>query len=220
MKKTGYFLVLLLVASLISYESFAQGDAITKGDVIVDLGVGFVGGVNTSYHGSTTNWSSNNSTNKIQLPTLSVSVQKAFWNDITIGGQVAFNIYGSEYDLKKNDGYYQHSKYSQSNVYILGRGEYHFNRLIDWDSKYDLYAGVLAGTRITSAHESDVYDGWGTAGQPGVYRNDYDNASYLDIGPSVSLMGGFRYFFKKNMAVYGEVGYGITALRVGLAWKL
>ena len=211
---------LFAVCSLITANSlFAQDAATTKGNWLVDFGVGFVGGDYNGYNPGNyggTNWKY---TTKAQVPTLSVSVQKAFWDDITIGGQIAFNVFGSKIDLHQSDGYYQHSKYSQSNIYFLGRGEYHFNRLIGLDKKYDLYAGVLAGSRISTSRESQIYEGWGT-GQPGTWRNDYPNKTSTSVGPDGGIFGGFRYYFKGNMSVYAEAGFGITALRAGLAWKL
>ncbi len=221
MKKIIY--AVLAIALFATSTLYAQDAATTKGDVILDLGVGFIGGDYRGYrhgsYGTSYDWNYKNSTNRIQIPTLSVSLQKAFWNDVTIGGMFAFNIFGSEHDLQQNDGYYQHSLYSQSNLYFLGRGEYHFNRLIGWSPKFDLYAGALAGMRVTNSKESQIYEGWGN-GQPGSWRNDYPNRASTSVGPDGGLFGGFRYYFAGNMSVFGEVGFGITGLRGGLAWRL
>ncbi len=213
----------VIFSIIISSSLYAQEAATTKGDVLLDIGVGFIGGDYNGYkpgnYGNSNNWNYESSNNKIQLPTFSICLQKAFWNDVTIGGQVAFNMFGSEHDLRQNDGYYQHSKYTQSNLYFLGRGEYHFNRLIGWDKKYDLYAGALAGMRISSSSETQIYEGWG-AGQSGTWRNDYPNRSSTNAGPAGGIFGGMRYYFAGNMAVFGEVGFGVTAIRAGLAWRL
>lgn len=221
-KKNTYLLLIfsfLFIASTLK----AQEAATVKGDVLLDIGVGFIGGDYNGYrpgnYGIYNNWNYSNSANKIQLPTFSASLQKAFWNDVTIGGQVAFNIFGQEHDLRQNDGYYQHAKYTQTNMYFLGRGEYHFNRLIGWERKYDLYAGALAGMRVSLASETQLYEGWGV-GQSGTWRNDYPNRSSTNVGPAGGIFGGIRYYFGKNVSVYAELGYGVTAIRTGLAWRL
>jgi hypothetical protein len=228
MKK--FLFSLILACSLSATSSiYAQNAATTKGDVLLDVGVGFFGGYYDGYQGNYytgngpgpgpgNNWNYNHSSSRIQIPALSVTLQKAFWNDVTLGGQIAFNMFGSTHDLQQNDGYYQHSKYVQTNMFFLGRGEYHFNRLIGWASKYDLYAGVMAGMRVTTNHESDIYEGWGT-GQAGTWRNDYPNRSSTDVGPAAGVFGGMRYYFAKNTSVFGEVGIGLTNFRTGLNWR-
>lgn len=219
MKRTFYFLIALFITVPSVY---AQDAATTKGDLILDIGVGFWGGplgYSPNNYGDSYTWSYNNTNRRIEIPTLSVSLQKAFWNDVTIGGQFAFNLYNNEHDLRQADGYYQHSNYSQMNLYFLGRGEYHFNRLIGWGPRQDLYAGALAGARVSSAQETQIYEGWGN-GQSGTWRVEYPNRSYGSVGPNGGLFGGIRYYFVGNMAVYAEVGVGITFIRTGLAWRL
>ncbi len=214
---------LLLAGSLFAgFSANAQDAATTKGDILLDLGVGFIGGDYNGYdygnYGSAYYWNYSNTKNVVQVPTLSIAVQKAFWNDITIGGQYAFNVFGSTHDLHQNDGYYQHSKLVQSNMFFLGRGEYHFNRLIGWGPKYDLYAGALAGMRVSTSHESQIYEGWGN-GQPGTWRNDYPNQSSTNVGPAGGIVGGMRYYFAGKTSVFVELGIGITVFRTGLAWR-
>jgi hypothetical protein len=210
-------------------KNAGQDAGTNKGDVIFDIGVGVGGG---SYDGFNyydysngngynygNHWNSNYN-NQIQIPTLSVSLQKAVWADITIGGQIAFNAFGAERDYHQSDDYYQHSKYTQTNTFILGRGEFHFNRLIGWDRKFDLYAGVIAGARISLEKQTEVYEGWGTQGQSGSWRNNYPDRTYSNVGPTAGPFAGFRYYFAKKVGVYGEVGWNVTNLRAGLAWRL
>jgi hypothetical protein len=222
MKKIISFLIIACSLFAVNYSQ-AQDAATTKGDVLLDLGVGFVGGDYHGYvpgtYGTVSTWNYNNANNRVQIPTLSMSLQKAFWNDITIGGQFAFNVFGSEHDLQQSDGYYQHSKYVQSNMYFLGRGEYHFGRLAHWPRQYDLYAGALLGMRVSNSSETQIYEGWGN-GQPGTWRNDYPNRTRTDIGPDAGIFGGVRLYFAGNMGVFAEGGFGITVLRAGLIWRL
>jgi hypothetical protein len=227
MKKIKYYVALagfLFATSSINAQAVidpSEDAATTKGDVLLDIGIGLIGGDYNGYdpgNYGATYWNYSNSRNRVQLPTLSIALQKAFWNDVTIGGQVAFNIFGSEHDLRQSDGYYQHSDYTQSNTFIMARGEYHFGRLINWPRYADLYAGVLAGTRITTSAETNIYEGWGN-GQPGTWRNDYPNRTSTNVGPAGGLFGGIRYYFTKKTAVYIEAGLGITNIRTGLAWR-
>lgn len=218
-------------ATFAQMKGSGQEAATNKGDVIMDFGIGVGGGDydghyyqaysnNGNYYGNNRNY---NNSNKIRIPTLSVSIQKAFWDDITIGGQVSFNAFGSEYDRQDNSGYYIHEKFTQTNTYITARGEYHFNRLIGLDPKFDLYAGLLVGVRISS----NKYSGY--EGNDGRYGNFYQNdIAYPNptpyVGPTVGVFAGFRYYFVKNLAVYGEVGGGpgassVSNIRGGLAWK-
>jgi hypothetical protein len=226
-------------ATFAQMKGSGQEAATNKGDMIFDFGIGVGGGdyngytyqnYNNNYNNYNNNghynghaWGSNGyGNNKIQIPTLSVSLQKAFWDDITIGGQISFNAFGNVYDYNDGNGYYQHSKYSQTNTFISARGEYHFNRLIGLAPKYDLYAGLLVGARITINKQSDTYEG---SNNPNNYwQTNYPNYTSSNSGPSVGVFGGFRYYFAKSMAVYVEVGAGpastsVSNIRGGLAWK-
>ncbi len=215
-------------ASFAQMKNAGQDAATNKGDVLFDFGIGFGAGHydNFDYYNYSNgngynygnNWNSDFN-NKIQIPTLSLTLQKAFFEDITIGGQIAFNAFSSERDYHQNDDYYQHSKYNQTNTFILGRGEYHFGRLIGMDRKYDLYAGVVAGARITMEKQSEVYEGWGTRGQAGSWRNDYADRTYSNVGPTASPFAGFRLYFTEKVAVYAELGLAVSNFRTGLAWR-
>lgn len=53
-------------------------------------------------------------------------------------------------------------------------------------------------------------------------KNDY-NGVYNDIydgGVRAGLYAGARYFFKENIGVFGEVGFGLTVLSGGITFKL
>jgi hypothetical protein len=213
------------IAVFISVGAFAQGtknagqDAATnKGDVLFDFGIGFIG--NEYSYSNDYNYKNESS---FQLPTFSLALQKAFWEDITIGGQFSINGGGSSYDdWYKGDGYYQKDiKRSHVNSYFTARGEYHFNRLIGLDPKFDLYAGALVGFSISN----DVYrydDGYVNPNGTGNGNKGPDTHKSRSIGadPVIGPFGGFRYYFGKNIGVYGEVGWAITAVRGGLVWKL
>lgn len=198
---------------LTSASTFAQGtknagqDAATnKGDILLDFGLGFGGGY---YNQNTSNYFGGSSHSGI--PTISVSLQKAFWEDITIGGEIAFNSYKEEYtNYNGNNTKGWYSKYNQNNTFVLGKGEYHFNRLIGLDPKFDLYAGAILGLRFSGSK---------------VQHTDYNfsGSSYTSKSNSVDLAtgayAGFKYYFVKNISVYAELGWAITNFRTGLAWR-
>jgi|GEM_PF-640032 len=204
-------------ASFAQLKNAGQAAATKKGDMIFDIGVGFIG--NEYSYSSNNNYNSNNS---FQLPTFSVSLQKAFWDDITIGGQISVNGGGTTYgDYSDGNGYYKKDiKNSQMNSYFTARGEYHFNRLIGLDPKFDLYAGALVGFSISN-QVSKYTDGWINPNGSGQGNNGPTTHKSSNIGanPVIGPFGGFRYYFAKNIGVYGEVGWAITAVRGGLVWR-
>ena len=224
--------VSILCTLFTSTVAFAQGtknagqDAATnKGDVLFDFGIGLVGN-EYAYSHHNNNYNNNNgyyNESRYQLPTFSLALQKAFWEDITIGGQLSFNGGGTKYDdYYKNDGYYRkYVKNSNFNTFVTARGEYHFNRLIGLDRKFDLYAGVLVGFRISYLVDSYT-EGWSNpdgSGNGNWGPNTYKSTG-TDVAPIIGPFGGFRYYFVKNVGVYGEVGWAITAIRGGLVWRL
>ncbi len=213
-------------ALLASVGAFAQGtknagqDAATnKGDVLFDFGIGLVGN-EYSYSNSGNNYRGENS---FQLPTFSLALQKAFWEDITIGGQFSINGGGTSYDdYYKGDGYYQKDvKNSQVNSYFTARGEYHFNRLIGLDRKFDLYAGALAGFSISNQMHRYT-EGWTDPNgpNPGNWGPNEHKSRSISANPVIGPFAGFRYYFANNVGVYGEAGWAITAIRLGLVWRL
>ncbi len=80
--------------------------------------------------------------------------------DITVGGEVSFRL-------------------NTNTIGIAANGNYHFNKLLELPSEFDLYAGINLGFYTGSNNP------WGFNAQ----------------------VGG-RYFFQKNLAVNLEVGGG------------
>lgn len=225
------FTSVAIVCSLISsVGAFAQGtknagqDAATnKGDVLFDFGIGLVG--NEYSYSSNYNYRGESS---YQLPTFSLALQKAFWEDITIGGQFSINAAGSTYDdyhdnyNNNHGGYYQTDvTYSQVNSYFTARGEYHFNRLIGLDRKFDLYAGALVGFSISNQVHKYT-EGWNdpSGHNNGNWGPETHKSRSISAHPVIGPFAGFRYYFANNVGVYGEVGFAITVVRLGLVWRL
>ena len=215
MRKLNYYF--LTAALFLVTNAFSQY-ATSEGDSFFDFGVGVGRAHGLSYYSYSYNYNNgfNNGYrggygNNIKVPTATIVYQKAFWDDITIGGILGFNVYGYSWD---NSGvnYSESSKANEWSSFIGARGEYHFNRLIDLDSQFDLYAGVMAGMRIWGY--KGVHEGSNSGGS---WREEFNDSGADPVG---GAFGGFRYYFGRNIAVYGEVGWAITNFRAGLCWKL
>lgn len=129
----------------------------------------------------------------ITLPPISASYEMGFTDKISAGGFVGFAL--SEED-------YSFGTYSYSHIIIGGRGSYHFYNEKDMEA----YAGAMVGYNIVSAsYESK--SGYTASG----------SASGSDLTYSVYLGG--RYMFTEMLGVYGEFGYGVSYLNVGITAK-
>lgn len=100
--------------------------------------------------------------------------------------------------------YYEHT---WNNYMIAARGAYHFDVLNS--RRAEIYAGVIVGVRIQTYHyeSNDPNDS-------GYYRLN-DGSVY----PAGSLFAGARWYFVKNVALFGEVGYGISYATGGFSFK-
>ncbi len=130
------------------------------------------------------------------LPPISGSYEYGIVEDlgigsIGIGGYLG--IAGSKY--RKDDWGYNYTY-----VIIGARGAYHFYVAED----LDLYAGIMTGIR--TVNYSEVGDPYGVTPQSGGVTSD--------------IFGGVRYYFNPTIAVMSEVGFGISYLTVGVAFRL
>jgi hypothetical protein len=120
-----------------------------------------------------------------------------------LGFQHAYFNYDYYYPFS-NTYYYHHTW----NYYMVaGRAVYHWDVLNAENA--EVYAGVIAGLRFQTHH----YE----TNDPG----KHDPYSYAEglVYPSYSVFAGARWYFAKSVAVYGEVGYGISTATVGLSFK-
>ncbi len=118
--------------------------------------------------------------------------------EISIGGLVDYYQY--TYDAFAGYG----GKYTY--IVIGAQGNYHFGPTLKWDSKLDPFAGIVLGYESIS---------W-----------KWDNSAYNGYGWSAAASGivfggqaGIRYFLSPNLALYGQVGFGITYLKAGVDFK-
>ena len=92
-------------------------------------------------------------------------------------------------------GYKGDGKWNVSDLIIGPRGFFHYQFV----EKLDTYAGLMFGYEIVSYSHTD---------------SNLSGSSFI-----TSLFVGARYYFAKNIAVYGELGYGVAPLEVGIAFK-
>jgi opacity protein-like surface antigen len=99
-------------------------------------------------------------------------------------------------------GYYGDTEYDwRYNHYVLGaRGAFHYQFI----PKLDTYGGLMLGYNIASVKWVGDGESTGTA-----------SASAFGY----ALFVGGRYFFKPNLGVYSEIGYGIAYLSAGVTLK-
>jgi hypothetical protein len=104
-------------------------------------------------------------------------------------------------------------KYRYTFLDFGARGSYHFGKHLNLNmDKLDLYGGVFLG--YLSAHYKVVE---APSGLGAGYYNSY-SSPYGSI-VRVGIFGGARYYFSDQVAAYGELGYGIAPLALGLTVK-
>jgi len=213
-------LVTFVVISLISLHTQAQ--AFGTGDILLNLGIGF----GEMYHfPSGSNNPFSNSNNGLYgynfqrtIPTGQFSFQAEFAVHkyvgvgfvVGIGGRAEATpgpvVYGVGYNF---GGIYA----KEVNIPIGVLANFHFFQLIADKTgknihadKLDVYAGITAGSGV-AIHpygSNDVN-----------YQNTFYDALFF-FGPHA----GVNYYFTNNIAVNGEVGWGVTVIQAGITFKL
>lgn len=97
---------------------------------------------------------------------------------------------GGEIGIRKHTYRRNGERYSDTRLHFLTNGNYHFNKLLNIPTEWDVYAGVNLGM---------VY--W-------MYDHEWDGDNNEDLGLDIGLQFGGRYYFKKNMAGQLEFGWG------------
>jgi len=127
---------------------------------------------------------------------IGVSFETTIAENLSVGGSVDYSRYGRNYG-----GY----KWSYNFIYAGARGSYHFGELLETGSKFDPYAGLSLGFRMATYKDNSGYTS--------DYYSPYNNGLYL------GLHVGGRYYFTEKVGGFAEVGYGVTALRLGITAK-
>jgi hypothetical protein len=193
MKKLFKKSVLIIAIAIIAANTSVNAQTFKNGDMVGNLGVGF-GWYDYGYGVSS-------------LPAISLSLEKGI-KDLTdigplsIGGIVGFKhaSYGftTNYDGSWND------------IIIAARGAIHYD--LFKVSKLDTYGGVALGVRIESSTSYDWVFPFGP--------NDYKKVTGSFTHGLFALYVGGRYYFSDKLAAFGELGYGLGYLTLGLSFKL
>lgn len=120
-----------------------------------------------------------------------VSVEADVKNNFSIGGSIDYYHYN----------YYYSSGYNF--VYFGARGSYHLGEALNvQSSSFDPYIGASLGFRYAGSGYSDYY-----------YYGGYNS------GVWVGLHLGSRFMFSPKVGAFAEVGYGVSAVKLGLTAK-
>jgi outer membrane immunogenic protein len=121
-------------------------------------------------------------------------------DNITVGGSLSFQTKSETFSSFK----YKHTIFG-----IGGRGDYHFNELIELPDEWDLYAGLGIGYYFWNTK----YDGPGTT-------IDYGGSG--SGGFSIGIHVGGRYFFNDRIGANLEFGGGtvLSGGTVGVTFLL
>lgn len=173
-------------------SSSADNSEFGMGTIAANLGAGF--GIGYSYYGSVT-----------AMPALSLSVERGSIEGvgpgiIGIGALVGYKGYTYKYS-------YGNYKASWNNYMVAVRGTYHYNILEV--PKLDTYAGLSLGVRVQTW--KDTY--WDS--NPGYSGSFNSSSAYITSG----IFAGARYMFTNNLGAFGELGYDMSYLKLGLTAK-
>ena len=128
---------------------------------------------------------------------IGASFEVGITDEISVGAQIDFYTWGYNFG-----GY----KWRYTFVPVAVRGSYHVNELLNLNNeKLDLYGGLALGYYISSFKDNSGYSG--------LYNNAYGNQVLFGVH-----LGG-RYYFKPNLGAFAEVGYGVSALKLGVTFK-
>lgn len=200
MKKIKIAFLIVLITSV---QVIAQQNYFLKGDKVVSLGVGL---------GSAGYFGGHHTTS---LPPVSLAFEFGLKDGnfdkgiIGVGGYTSFSAY--KFDNGKLN--------SKSKDFILaGRLSLHYPFL----NKLDTYGGLILGADIVST-EASLYSTSSTYSGTSAYS---DTPYYSIDSPGTktklafAMYVGARYGFSNKISAFGELGYGIAVLNIGIAYKL
>lgn len=187
------FLLSLFVAAC-SLQLAAQEPTFVKGDKVVNLGIG-LGSIYYSGLGY-----------KTVIPPVSASFEMGILDGIAEKGSIGVGGYLGISSHKWESVYtYLGDTYGYkfTNIIIGARGVFHY----PFVEKLDTYTGLMLGYDINIDKE---------------YGNYYPGSDYVSghSGLTYQWYVGGRYYFTESLAGMLELGYGISYLNLGVAFKL
>jgi hypothetical protein len=141
---------------------------------------------------------------------VSVSFEHGIKNNISLGGFVGYYRSGVSWNTAAyptlNIPSYEY-KYTWSGLQILFRGAYHYDFKVE---KLDTYGGLGIG-----------YTNWSYKWES--TEPSFNSTNYIIKGGSpigLSAFVGARYMFSEQVGGYLEGGWGLSAVQLGLTFKL
>ncbi len=184
-------LSLLLVIAIFSVSMAQAQTPFRKGDKIVNVGLGL------GTYGVLGNTS---------IPPVAVSFEYGYKNNLfneksslSFGGYAGY--YSSKLSHTSPAGEYG---WKYTNILIGGRATVHYDFLEN--KKIDTYGGLMLGYNVAS---SSYY---------GIEGFEAGKSSYGGLIYSSFL--GARYYFTPKIAGFLELGYGVSAIELGVSFKL
>ncbi|MBL7929694.1 MAG: hypothetical protein JNL47_09545 [Bacteroidia bacterium] len=189
MKRKITLMAVLLMAAL-----YTNGQAVELGTNVLSAGIGLGGRFGGFTYGS-------------QTPGISLHFERMMWEAGDVGF-ISLGGYAGVKSYKYTAAYYSSYSYSQKWSYtILGvRSAFHYTGLES--DNFDLYGGLMLSYNILNYKYED--------NDP--YPDSYVTASYGSAVGITAYAGG-RYFFNQKIGALAEVGYGVSYLTIGLAYK-
>ena len=186
---------LLTISALFLMSLTLSAQEFVKGTKMLSIGIG----AGDRYYGSGFN---------MIIPPLQANLdigvsEKLGIGYIGVGGLIAYSA--SRYGYDNWWGRYERR---YSNLTIGFRGSYHFALDV---KGLDLYAGLMIGYNIASYKETF----------PPNYDKNYRYYNYDRTYGGVlgGLFAGARYMFNDKFGIYGELGYTVSVLSVGVTFK-
>ena len=147
-------------------------------------------------------------------PAFSLSYEQP-WSERVGPGYLGVGAYaGFQSEYSRYDNYYYagvryYYEHHWNNFMVAARGAYHYDKLITKDA--EIYGGALIGLRFqTYSYYSN---------SPAPNKNDFMYTGQ-SVWPVCSLFAGARWYFKKNIAAFAELGFGISYANLGVSYKL
>lgn len=145
---------------------------------------------------------------KTTMPPLEASYEVMIKEKISVGGFIGMSGFKQELNVPSSSGTANiTTKYNYFN--LGGLVNYHFLN----DETWNVYAGGRLGYSSSSVKNESNYN---YSDIPSSYYNSTAKGSGFLIAANV----GARYHLSEKLALYSELGYGITIFRVGVSLKL
>jgi hypothetical protein len=187
-----YAILFFAINTTMQAQVFWRGERYVRGQKDLHLGVGLL----PTYYGAGY---------KLGMLPVSLTFEVGVRDDLGVSGMVAYSSARTPAVKYQNGTYW----YQLSTAAAGLRVAHHFE--LSGMDRFDIYAGGIAGARmhVVTFQSTD----------PKLEKKQFDDA--LDgIRFMASAFGGARWQATKFVRIYGEVGYGMSWLTMGLHLRL